>query len=212
MAVSAPGSSLQDDTPDLPGPQRLESGSQCYREDINWLYTLYAARHLIFSRSKRLDEKVRSSLCKYGYPHEPHFLDSNPTISCLRVDVMLLKLDQVDALFLKLDQDWDGTLNMSEYRLYLESIGAWGKNQYKDHVYETEGWETECKNLQTTPERGVDQTAFRYLYSHRSIDQDVKTIAINMSCKVCHSRHPDTSLTSDLDKQNRDLLRKFLNP
>ena len=57
--------------PDLPGEQRLESALSVYREDTNWLYTLYAARHLIFSRSKRLDEKVRSSLSKDNYPHEP---------------------------------------------------------------------------------------------------------------------------------------------
>ena len=114
-----------------------------------------------------------------------NFLDCNSTISCLRVDVMFLKLDQVGAMFLKLDQDWDGTLNMAEYRLYLEAIGRWGFNKYKECVYAAEGWPTECKKLQTTPERGVDLTAFRYLYSQYradSIDQDVK--AIDAPCKV----------------------------
>ena len=66
-------------------------------------------------------------------------------------------LREIFALF---DADGDGILSKGEYKRYLRGIKFWGIGTCTDEMYDSEGWEAECKGMQCTTEEGISKNAF----------------------------------------------------
>ena len=58
----------------------------------------------------------------------------------------------------------DARLGKDEYKAFLCVVGEWGCRNYTDEKWRST-WPTECKTLQTTVSRGIDFTAFKFLYT-----------------------------------------------
>lgn len=81
-------------------------------------------------------------------------------------------LSKVDLLFQRFDRDGDKTLSKSEYRDYLEATGLWGRGPYVESAWEDEAlWQRELGGLGSDSKRGIDLTAFRFLYAEHRVNK-----------------------------------------
>ena len=83
------------------------------------------------------------------------------------IDVM------VEQLFVNFDVDGEGRLGKHQYKAFLTGIGVWGSAKYQRYTnlnWDSE-WPSECQQLGSTAEKGIDREAFTVLYTkHRSKD------------------------------------------
>ena len=98
---------------------------------------------------------------------------------------------KVDAIFAIFATTADSFLDAAQYRTYLKGIGEWAQLEcYTDTTWTTE-WPAECEMLGADPEKGVDLTAFRRMYTQYRQDKvtldHARTVAVttaNIGCVV----------------------------
>ena len=78
--------------------------------------------------------------------------------------------EKVKDLFQTFDVDSDGSLDVDEYRSFLQGIGVWNKSKitnpnYQDYNWALLGFEKELTFIGSIPARGADWVAFQRLYA-----------------------------------------------
>ena len=72
-----------------------------------------------------------------------------------------------------------GSLAKDDYRAFLGGIGLWGKHDFHTDDHWDKRWPKECRNMQTTADKGVDLPAFEYLYTKfraKALDSDYQNV------------------------------------
>ena len=103
---------------------------------------------------------------------------------------------KVDAIFAIFATTADSFLDAAQYRTYLKGIGEWAQQEYYTDTTWSSEWPAECEMLGADPDKGVDLTAFRRMYTQYRQDRvtldHARTVAAttaNIGC-VAQQRAP----------------------
>eukprot|EP01046_Picozoa_sp_COSAG06_P057122 COSAG06_NODE_11032_length_1578_cov_2.481406_1_plen_328_part_10 len=109
----------------------------------------------------------------------------------------------VCEIFERYDADSDGKLSQSEYRSYLQGIGAWGQAEmYTDEKWD-ERWPAECADMDSDPAVGVTWEAFAgklYVdYRSDNVEADLSAVRAHAAAGAAGQPQADSTTATGSD-------------